>query len=115
LKGGRNASCTDNMPCRHYDPCARCEAETWLTEEDWYVIGFYQKVADQVSSSGMPRLEGFEAGARLHGYPETHRTWLVSAAVMLHRLIAKQDEVNWCLECGKSYREIGPGDVIDGD
>jgi len=72
-------------------------------------------VADQQTGEAMPRLEGYEAACRLHGYPEEHWTWLVSGAVMLHRLLAKQDEVNWYRECGKSYREIGPEDVADGD
>jgi len=62
----------------------------------------------------LPRLEGYEAAFRLFGYPVDQREWLIGGAVMLHRLVSKQDEVNWWQECGKSYAMIGPGDVADG-
>ena len=110
-----SVTCTDNVPCRHYDLCAGCQAKAWLTEEDWYLVRFYHHVADQVTEGGLPRLEGYAAAFSLHGYPESVRYWLIRGAVMLHRLMTKQDEVNWRQECGKDYRHIGPGDVTDGD
>ncbi len=115
MLGHEAASCNENNPCRHYAPCAKHEAALYLTRDDWEVIGFYRTVADQVDGmNGMPRMDWYERMARLQGQPEDRIAWLIQAAAMLHRLVAKQDPVNWILECGKSYRFIGPEDV-DGD
>ena len=105
-------SCNEDNPCKHYDPCARCAADRYLTAEDWRLIGFYRAVADQVDGvTGMLRLEGVEAAARLHGY-EGDLLWLVKGATLLSRLVSKSETVDWLGECGKSLRHIQPEDVI---
>lgn len=114
LKSGA-ASCTDDHPCKHYDPCARCQAQLYLTPDDWLLIRFYRMVADQADgTTGAPRHDRYEATARREGLPDDLIPWLVSGAAMLHRLVTKQDEVEWIKECGKPYRYIGPEDVCDG-
>jgi hypothetical protein len=106
------ASCSVNRPCRHYDPCARCSAERYLLQSDWELLEFYNIVQDQVDGvSGAPRLEGYEAAARLHGYPPSRVPWLVAGAALINRLISKTDVVDWQRECGKPLRLIGPEDV----
>lgn len=85
-----------------------------LDDEDWYIISFYRLVSDQVvavGESALPRLEGYEACLRLHGFPEHEHSFLTKNAVMLHRLLSKQDVVEWKLETGKSFGEIRPADV----
>lgn len=106
-------SCTEDSPCRHFDPCARCQAVLYLTDEDWDVIRFYRLVADQVEGvSGMPRLEAYERMGRLNGYGDGALAWLIPAAASLHRLVAKQDTVDWQIETGKRYRDVTIEDVI---
>ena len=120
LKAARN--CTPDRPCRHYDPCARCQAEAFLTDEDWVIVRFYCLVADQyVNQAPMgtgggpprltPRLEAYEAVLRLHRYPESLHGWLSDGAVTLARLLVGTDVVNWPVEFGKSLRFIGLGEV----
>jgi hypothetical protein len=79
------------------------------------VVDFYRKVSDQTDMNGGPRIEGYEAMARLQGYPESLRPWVIESAVTLHRLVTKTDRVNWLMECGKPYRLIEAEDVCDGD
>ena len=75
-------NCNARSPCRHFRPCPRHEAEFVLTPEDWRLVEFYQRVADQwINQTPMgvdkgppiltPRLEGYEAALRLHGYPRS--------------------------------------------
>jgi hypothetical protein len=109
------ASCTDDNPCRHYDPCARCQAGRYLSEDDWLLIGFYRTVQDQIDGmSGAPRLDGYSAAVELHGYPPELRSWLVQGAAMLARLISKQDQVDWLRELGKPMRYVTAAELIDG-
>jgi hypothetical protein len=79
------------------------------------VVQFYLTVQDQVDMGGAPRIEGYEAALRLHGWPRRHWSWLTTTAVQLHRLITKQDQVNWKLELGKRFADVTPEDVTDGD
>ena len=59
-----------------------------------------------------PRMEGYEAALRLHGYPRELWPWLTEWARTLHRLFRKQDEVDWYSETGKTWGEITPDDVL---
>lgn len=82
-------------PCRRGgEQCARCEARTHLTDDDWYLIDFYRTVQDQYINQGdmegggaltTPRLEGYEAALRLGGYPKELWAWLTHWAHQLHR------------------------------
>ncbi len=83
-----------------------------LTAEDWYLIGFYRLVQDQVEGmANLPRLDGYRAALELYEYPQAHHAWLVSGALTLHKLINKQDTVAWQLETGKLMSDIRPEDV----
>ena len=108
-------ACNERNPCKHYDPCPRCAAGRYLTDDDWVAVQFYSQVSDQSDGmSGAPRLDLYASAAETYGYPEHLRSWLVKTAAMIHRLVIKTDKVNWLDECGKPYRLIGPGDVADG-
>jgi hypothetical protein len=92
-----------------------------LTVEDWRIVRFYERVADQFFKAPMgvekgavpltPRLEGYEAALRLYGYPESEWEFLVDGAVMLHRLVRKLDKVMWEFELGKPESAVRPEDV----
>jgi len=79
------------------------------------VLEFYNRVADQVTDQALPRLEGYEASLRLYGYPPERWRGLLAGALTLHRLMTNQDTVYWFDETGKSFGEICPEDVADGD
>jgi hypothetical protein len=113
------------MPCPHYDPCIKCQAETWLTSDDWLIVGFYQRVADQYINQPdlrigkdipvlTPRLEGYEAVLRVSRYPREMWQTLMDGAAMLHRLVQRMDRVDWPRETGKTLATVRPED-IDGD
>ncbi len=85
--------------------CPNCRAERYLTADDWHVLEFYRRVADQVinqapfgtkdgSAYTTPRLEAYEAACRLHGVPEGDRPWLVETACWLHHAREKRHEFN---------------------
>jgi len=106
----------------------KCEAETWLTEDDWYLVAFYQRVSDQYFNQTpmgaekgappviTPRLEGYEAALRLYRYPRAHWAWLVDGAVVLHRLVNEGTaKFPWLRETGKRFHELTPEDLLDGD
>ena len=62
-------------------------------------------------NSGAPRLEGYEAAARLFGYQKSEIGWLVTTACLIHRLVQRQEHVDWITETGKPYRLVGYEDV----
>ncbi len=64
-----------------------------------------------------PRLEGYEAALRLHGYAESDWPWLVNWGQCIHRLVHKMERINWHQELGKSFAEVEPEDVeaVDGN
>jgi len=112
------------MPCSRSGPrCGRCEAIDYLTDEDWYLIGFFYKVEDQYinqtpngGTKESPavltvRLEGYEAALRIGNYPRDQWEWLVKWGKTLHRLFRKLDNINWYLETGKPLRDITPADL----
>jgi hypothetical protein len=91
----------------------KCQAELVLSPEDWEIIGFYSRVQDQCINQNAggtpfmsPRLEGYEAAARIYGYDERDRRRLIEGALMLHRLVQKIDVVNWPQETGKDRRAL---------
>ena len=105
----------------------KCEAQRWLTAEDWELIEFYSCVSDQWfnqtpmgGAKGQPpvltpRLEGYEAALRIYGYDRALWPWLVRGASMLHGLVHGSDKVNWLRETGKQVYEVEPEDVADGE
>ncbi len=88
------------------------------------MIQFYRYVEDQyINQTPMgggpdsppvltPRMEGYEAALRLHGYPRELWPWLTEWARTLHRLFRKQDVVSWPKELGKSLRDVTPADLL---
>ncbi len=104
MLGGRR-NCSEDAPCRDSEPCDQHLAARYLTGEDWQLIEFYQLVHDQyINQTPMgtgpgsplimtPRLEGYEAALRMHGYPAEHWPWLAHWAAVLHRLVHKIDTV----------------------
>lgn len=103
-----------------------------LTPEDWYLLGFYRRVADQWTNAapmgtekGAPpvltaNLPGYEAALRLYGYDPEDWPWLVDGAQMLHR-IAHGIDGRGALrrDCWRLLRRhfdtLTPEDVSDGD
>lgn len=112
LKGKGN--CNENSPCPYYAPCPAHEAARILTREDWELVAFYRQCADQVTVVGetvVPRLEGFEAAARLYMHPEELRPWLTEGACLLFRLLNDLETINWWEELGKPFHLVKPEDV----
>ncbi len=105
------ASCNPEAPCNYYEPCVACAARSALTNEDWYLIHFYRLVASQVDMNGNPRIEAYEVALRTYEYPKTHWATLMSGSMTLHRLISKQDVVDWPRETGKRFDQITKDDV----
>lgn len=76
-----------------------------LTPEDWYLVGFYTRVADQYTNQTpmgtekgppvlTPRLEGYAAALRLHRYQRADWSWLVEGASYLHRVVHGQERID---------------------
>lgn len=96
-----------------------------LTEEDWYLIGLFNRVADQYINhapmgveKGAPpaitlRVEAIETALRVHRYPLTMWSWLTEGVSVLFRLFHGIDSIQWKRETGKEYRDIRPEDVAD--
>lgn len=71
-----------------------CEAEKYLTADDWDVVFFYQRVADQivVIREGeepwyAPRIEGWLAVAEVYVIPADARPTLFEDARLLHEAV----------------------------
>jgi hypothetical protein len=96
LRSRRDTRCSKERPC--INPCVKCQAETWLTTDDWVVVGFFQRVSDQyINQAPMgtekgkppvvtPRLEAYEVALRAHRYPRELWGWLMDATRTLHNL-----------------------------
>ena len=84
-----------------------------MTRGDWYVIEFYRLVSDQTNSNGLPSFPGYKVALDAHGYPAYLHGWLLQTAGLLHRLLNKQEFVNWLGECKKGFRFITREDVTD--
>ena len=101
-----------------------CRARQVLTEDDWLLVKFWERVRDEYRNQGdstdktvilTPSVAGYAAALRVYGYPRALWPWLMTGGMMLHRLIQKQDSVNWLKETGKHRYQIGLEDLTDGD
>lgn len=106
------ATCNPEVPCSYYEPCVACAAKKALTNDDWYLINFYRIVASQVDMNGNPRLEAYECALRSYEYPKKHWSHLMSGSMTLHRLIAKQDVVDWKRELGVRFDQVTVDQVV---
>lgn len=92
-----------------------------LHEDDWAIIRFWDLVRDEYRHQGetkteailTPSLSGYVKALEVYGYPRDLWPWLVSGAMLLHRLINGQDVVQWKQETGKFRQEIGREDLTD--
>lgn len=53
-----------------------------------------------------PRLEAYEAAARIYGYPVSEHGRLIRGAITLHRLVHKIDKIDWFAELGQAFRSV---------
>lgn len=78
-----------------------CIASEHLTWEDWGIVSFYRRVADQVDNQTpfglekggtllVPRLEAWEAACRVWGVPKMEREHLISQARYLHDCVEER-------------------------
>lgn len=92
-----------------------CQARTNLTQDDWYLVGFWVSAKPFVDTmSGNLRPDGCLEALRLGQYPEDHHAWLTRGAMMLDELVrTKGKNIDWMADIGKYRIDVTPEDVAD--